>query len=372
MACPVNDTTRFRDEVDSPENQKLLVLNAKELSIDNETPALFEAENNPLSTSLEYFKANKMTEADLSMKFEYLIDDFMVAQSIMMIFAKGGAGKSFFTLALVLHLLKSDLIKNCIYMDMDNSTMALKHRNLDEIINNYPNLQYIHRSKADKSAKDMITMAAEEAFGNEDIFKGQLFVIDSVRDFMGGKDMNSDRDVAPLMEQLKVIRDAGATIIFLHHSKKNSEGNEYKGSSSFIDSIDVAYGLSKSVVTANTVAFALTVEKDRIPVENTGFQLNTLTMELTPDNYASASMDESETVFVSKVKAALQATPTGIKQGDLLAAIGTSSDDRTARKRLQKFDETMWISVKKPEMGNATMYYPFTDDVPKLPELPNP
>ena len=60
--------------------------------------------------SLEYFCANKLTEEDLAIEFEYLIENFMVLQSIMMIFAKGGAGKSLFTLALVLYLLKTEKI----------------------------------------------------------------------------------------------------------------------------------------------------------------------------------------------------------------------------------------------------------------------
>lgn len=317
--------------------------------------------------SLDYFEKHKLTEDDLSMEFEYLILNFMVLQSIMMIFAKGGAGKSLFTLALVLYLLRKGRILRCIYMDMDNSTMALKNRNLDEIIAEYPNLQYIHRSKADKPAKDLITMLADDAKGREGVFDGLLIVVDSVRDFLGGKDMNNDKDVAPLMEQFKIIRDAGATIIFLHHSTKERDRNQYKGSSSFIDSIDVAYGLKKTEPVQGTVSFALTIEKDRIPVENTGFELNLESFKLIPGNYAIASMDEDETGFVAEVKYALDSCTDGIKQGELLEAIGKSYDDKTSRQRLKKFDGTMWVSQKKKEMGNATVYYPYTDDVPELP-----
>ena len=317
--------------------------------------------------SLNYFEKHKLDKDDLSMDFEYLIPNFMVLQSIMMIFAKGGAGKSLFTLALVLYLLRKGRILSCIYMDMDNSTMALKNRNLDEIITEYPNLQYIHRSKADKPAKDLIVMLADDAKGNEGVFNGLLIVIDSVRDFLGGKDMNTDKDVAPLMEQLKIIRDAGATIIFLHHSKKNDERNQYKGSSSFIDSIDVAYGLNKTELAQGMISFALTIEKDRIPVENTGFELNIESFELIPGNYAIASMNEDETEFVAEVKYVLESRRNGIKQGELLDAIGKSSDDKTSRNRLKKFDGTMWMSVKDTKMNNATVYYPYVDDVPAQP-----
>ena len=315
--------------------------------------------------SFEYFEKHKLTEDDLSMEFEYLVPNFMVSQSIMMIFAKGGAGKSLFVLALVLYLLRNKKIKRCIYMDMDNSTMALKNRSLDEIITEYPDLHYIHRSKAEKSAKELIAMLADDAKGEDDRFDGLLLVVDSVRDFMGGKDMNNDRDVSPLMEQFKIIRDAGASIIFLHHSTKERDRNQYKGSSSFIDSIDVAYGLSKTEIAKGTFSFALAVEKDRIPVENTGFELKVDGMILVPGNFTNASMTEDESEFVSNIKNHLEKAPPGIKQGELLEAIGKSSDDKTSRHRLKKFDGLMWISKKKKELGNATLYYPQIEDVPE-------
>ncbi len=327
--------------------------------------------DNNIIPSLDYFEKHKLTDDDLSMEFRYLIHNFLVYQSIMMIFAKGGEGKSLFVLALVLDLLRRREIVKCIYMDMDNSTMALKNRNLDKIINEFPALQYIHRSKADKPAKDLIEMLAGDAKDKDGVLDGVLVVIDSVRDFLGGKDMNNDRDVAPLMEQFKIIRDAGATIIFLHHSTKERDRNQYKGSSSFIDSIDVAYGLKKTDNTNGVVSFALAVEKDRIPVEDTGFELRIDGMELTQGSYTIASMDEDETEFVAKIKAVLESKIDGIKQGDLLGKIGKSQDDKTSRKRLKKFDGVLWVSKKFKEMGNATVYYPYTD-VPELPQSPKP
>jgi len=340
-----------------------MILNDFEIS----PPDLAEIDkkNNRIVASLEYFEKHKLTKNDLDMEFEYLIQNFLVYQSITMIFAKGGAGKSLFLLALVLYLLHHEKITYCIYMDMDNSTMALKDRNLDEIVTQYPNLHYIHRSKTDKPAKELIEMLAEDAHNNERGFEKVLIILDSIRDFLSGKDMNTDKDVAPLMEQLKIIRDAGATIIFLHHTKKEHGNSQYKGSTSFIDSIDVAYGLEKTTLTDRLVSFSLTIEKDRIPVENTGFELDLESFELRLGNYILASMTEDETKFVTDIKSVLTVHTDGIKQSDLLAAIGTSSDDKTARNRLKRFDGTLWFSKKIREKNNATMYYPSQDEVPK-------
>jgi hypothetical protein len=88
------------------------------------------------------------------------------------------------------------------------------------------------------------------------------------------------------MERLKTLRDSGATIIFLHHSTKEKEGNNYKSTTTFVDSIDVVYGPKKTEIERHKItAYALTVGKDRIAVDNTGFELNTETGELTSGDY---------------------------------------------------------------------------------------
>ncbi|WP_277620714.1 hypothetical protein [Campylobacter blaseri] len=43
--------------------------------------------------------------------------------------------------------------------------------------------------------------------------------MDSIRDFMRG-DMTKDKDVIPVLENLKSLRSKGATVIFLHHQTK--------------------------------------------------------------------------------------------------------------------------------------------------------
>ena len=310
-----------------------------------------------IKESQDFFDEYKLTAEDLHEDVTYLVNDFLVEQSITMIFAKASQGKSYFVLFLALKLLREKKIKKCVYIDMDNGKKALKSRGLDVQLSTHENLTYIHRSTLRGiNHLDMVDRMVREAKSDPGRFNGYLIIIDSIRDFLAGRDMNKDKDIIPVMDNLKVLRDSGATIIFLHHSTKEREGNYYKGTTTFIDSIDVAYGLKKTEIERHRItSYALTVEKDRIAVDNTGFELNTETGELIGGNYEAANMGEEETDFVSEVRAALNNCEL-INQGELLQEIGKKKDDKTALKRLKKFEGVFWLSQRVSEKNNAVLY----------------
>lgn len=319
--------------------------------------------------SLNYLMANQLTADDLNEEVEYLIENFLVKSSLNVFFAKAGQGKSFLMLALAVSLIKGGQIEQCIYLDMDNSKAALKNRNIDKLLVKHPELTYIHNSKIYEDSSGIIDKLASDARKYNDAFKGVLFIFDSIRDFMGGRDMNSDRDIMPLMAQLKELREAGATIIFLHHTTKESDGQLFKGSTSFIDSVDVGYALS-SKRSGNHLSYQLMVYKDRISVESCAFELNTETMELQSENLKIASMSEHEASFVQDVQGWLAFYGNdGVKQSELLKRVGKSPDDKTARKYLQKHIDDMWKVEKRPAENNATYYFPM--ELPNLPIVPD-
>ncbi len=320
--------------------------------------------------SLNTLIANKLTAEDLQVEVSYLIENFLVKNSLNIVFAKAGQGKSWLMLALAITLLKNRSISQCIYMDMDNSKAALKNRKIDELIEKYPNLAYVHSSKINQSSKDILYNLSQQAKQSENCFENMLFIFDSIRDFLGGSDMNSDRDILPLMAQLKDLREAGATVIFLHHTTKDSDGQQFKGSTSFIDSVDVAYSLTSNR-NENILSYQLMVHKDRLSVENNAFELDTQTMELISENFQFSSMSENEVSFVKSVQEHLEIVGSaGIKQSQLLDSIGKSSDDKTARKYLQKFAGDLWTIEKRAKENNSTYYFSIgLPNVPKLPDL---
>ena len=59
----------------------------------------------------DFFDEYKLTAEDLHEDVTYLVNDFLVEQSITMIFAKASQGKSYFVLFLALKLLREKKIK---------------------------------------------------------------------------------------------------------------------------------------------------------------------------------------------------------------------------------------------------------------------
>lgn len=315
---------------------------------------------NVASSMIAYLQVNKLVPADLDIEVNYLINEFLIESSLNMIFASAGQGKSFLILSIAIKLLQEGKVKKCLYLDMDNSTMALKSRQLDELLTNNPDLYYIHHSKTDRSPSDILFQLADEVNIEAKSLEGYLIVFDSIRDFLGGRDMNSDKEIMPIMNAMKKLREAGATIVFLHHAKKDTDAKKevYKGSTSFMDSVDVSYHLQSKKDSANKLSYSLTVAKDRIPVNNSAFSLDTKTLSLTQQNYTLKELKPKEQEFIADVIKVLEPLTVGINQTNLLLALGTDNDNKTARKRLQMFSDQFWITKRTPEAKNSLNYFP--------------
>ena len=197
---------------------------------------------------LVYLNQIAMKSEDLGHEPEYLIDNVLVKNSLNMYFAKGGSGKSFLTIGLSISLIEQNKVNSVIYMDMDNSLVALKKRNIDKLIEKYPALTYIHASRLENQPMMLLDYLVKQLKIEPNSFEDTLLVFDSIRDFILGRDMNSDRDIAPVMQKLKLLREGGATVIFLHHTTKEGDGTNYKGSTSFRDSVDISYSISSKII----------------------------------------------------------------------------------------------------------------------------
>lgn len=320
------------------------------------------------SNHFDFLNQYKLTAEHLQEEPNFLIHNFLAARSLSMFFAKGGSGKSYLAVSLALKLLKEQKIKTVLYFDMDNSKLALKRRGLDKIIVENPHFNYIHSSTIQGNPLALIDELIGRGKRTTGLLENVLIVLDSIRDFVVGRDMNSDRDIGPVMEKLKRLREVGATVIFLHHTSKEGDGKVFKGSTAFRDSVDMSYALS-SVRNENQLVFTLEIDKDRLGVDGrVAFELNTETMILKSANFTMASISDHKRQFIEKVKTILnQHSEEGMTQTALLEAIGTTSDDKTARIYLQEFEGVFWKMKKMPKQNNASYYYPI---LPKLTDLP--
>jgi uncharacterized protein (DUF849 family) len=176
--------------------------------------------------------------------------------------------------------------------------------------------------------------------------KGKVFVLDSLRNFA---DIGMDNKVQRVMEALMNLREAGATVIVLHHS--NKDGKNYQGSNHIRNSIDNMYQLSRVETVVGAVGCLLTVKKERSSITDMAFSVSVDGFALQPMDLEQAKMSEGEAEFVNSVVEVLTEQP-NINKTALLDAIGKEKDDKAARALLDKFDGKHWVSSRNGKAFN--------------------
>lgn len=176
-----------------------------------------------------------------NVKFEYLMDNFLVKNEITMISARPGTGKSLLSVAVSNMLLIYKTIDQVYYIDGDNSISTLKDRN-------------IHYLKKQHGAKFryFVGLGKSELWQIINTLKkmdltGALVVFDSIKNFISG-DRDKNKDVSPVMEILRTLRNNGATVVFLHHQNKKQKDfeSDYAGSSAFEEDASNAFTLKRN------------------------------------------------------------------------------------------------------------------------------
>lgn len=90
----------------------------------------------------------------------------------------------------------------------------------------------------------------------------QLLVIDTLRRFMEGLDENSSTDMALITSKLRNLTKWGATLLVLHHGKKDPESGGYRGSTELGAAVDITMDVEKRKVDGN-VHLYLSINKTR-------------------------------------------------------------------------------------------------------------
>ena len=174
-------------------------------------------------------------------KIEYLYDQFIIKNDIIMFVARPGVGKSLMALALCNMLLDAKKVKRVFYLDGDNSHITIKSRNIDLVKDKFGNRLNYFIELSDLDLYRIITELKKKDLADF------LIIFDSIKNFIIG-DRNSHKDVTDMMNILKELRKNGATIIFLHHQNKlNKDFNSaFAGSSAFMEDIALAYELKRN------------------------------------------------------------------------------------------------------------------------------
>ena len=323
--------------------------------------------NNIGNSSLNELYKLQVKPEDIQVEIKFILGQLMMKNTTTMIFSRAGQGKSLFTLALSLQLLKEKHMKSIIYLDMDNPLVSLRMRNIDAIIEREPDLHYFNpaankESGSTKMMDTLLKMAKEDP----KVFEDTLIVFDSIRNFSIGKNSNRDSNVGPLMQKIQEIREAGATIIFLHHANRESNGTAFKGSSNYEDAIDTSLVLSSKKVNDKLVVTVANDKNRNAPGGTVSFEVDVDSMTLRDANSSLVEMTDKNRVLAEKFQAVLQNNKDGINQTALLKAAGKRHDDKTGKNILKEYIDKLW-KMKKISDHDASIYYP----LPHLPKLPH-
>lgn len=289
---------------------------------------------------------NPLTPEDFNQKTEFLIEGFIPKHLITMVYADGGTGKSWLATALAKYAAQQNM--TVVYLDYDNPINVLKERGIEQkLIQSCSNLHYAHRSKTDLQPLAMLEELENMAIA--DCYKNTLFVLDSLRDF---GDINNDNVAMRIGDKLKNIREAGATIIILHHS--NKDGRNYQGSNNIRNSIDNMYQLTKIDSQAGEIRWVLTVKKERAAIMDTALSVKVDDLSMLPIDIQSARITNEDKILINEVKTLLTKQP-GINKTDLLTELGYKKTNRPIRDKLDQFEELYWRTEKGAK--NTTLYY---------------
>ncbi|WP_162165805.1 hypothetical protein [Campylobacter fetus] len=281
-------------------------------------------------------KNNELKHDSFNISTEFLIDGFLPKQLITLIYADGGMGKSALAQAVSKKLANSNI--NCFTIDLDNPMNVLESRNIPQFIEQISNFHYISRASLDIGASELLETFNKDSFGGN--YKDCLFIFDSLVNFV---DVHNEAKTAYAFEIFKNMREAGATILLLHHS--NKDGKNYQGVNTIRNAIDCMYQLSKRPSSNDKLNFLLEVKKERAGIKDRAYSVKLGSFELKDMDETTARMSELEISFVTKAKKVLAST--SIIQMQLLAELGYEKDDKTARDILDKFDGKFWSSQKQ-------------------------
>jgi len=283
------------------------------------------------------------------MTLEWWIPDFIVKNAISMIYSTRGQGKTYFTYAISKELLKNPVVKRVIYLDGDNGRRQLKERNVGNELMSDKRFNYILHEGLNMPMYKYLGAIASKAYG--DIYKDCIFLVDSARDWC--IDIDNHKHARTFMEHLKKIRKHGGTVFIIHHLTKT--GRNVSGSGELENSLDSSHKLKQKAKGVNMIHYVLTAQKQRDPVKDVAYSVNTVTLDLEDLDKVYADMTPEDEAFIEKAQKAIKASHDGLNQSQLLKALGYDRTSKAGAARIKKYTGSHWNVKKK---GSRDVFIP--------------
>jgi archaellum biogenesis ATPase FlaH len=177
-------------------------------------------------------------------KIEWAIDSLLPKQSITLLHGRGGIGKTWLCLILADAISKGISFMGLntqripvVYVDFENSLPVLVERvrkiQIEDVLFWHTTNEVLTPPKLDCLKWESYKILPKDA----------LVVFDTLRASQS-QDENDSKQMAFVMARLKELRDAGFTILLLHHTPKSND-RTYKGSTVILDLADHVLSLHK-------------------------------------------------------------------------------------------------------------------------------
>lgn len=295
----------------------------------------------------------------LNVKTEYLLDKLIPKGSITLFFGKGGIGKTSLALqisrAISEGLPFGDLqtIKTPIFfIDFENPLAVLKQR--IEYIGHADDIYVWHISNDPMPPR----LDSKQWELYKQLPPG-LFIFDTLR-ASHLSDENNSQDMAIVIARLKELREAGFTILLLHHTPKGNEGI-YKGSTALLDLVDHVVSLE---AVRDPEGESIEFDKDnlyRLGVRiKTRYEPHHIFLKFNPDIKGFEIAKDPDIENVEAIYEILKETQAGLKQKDLKEKIKNELDftESQIRKLLKKGEGIAWDVHKGGDRNRALIYIP--------------
>lgn len=284
------------------------------------------------------FKKYALKSEDLDeAKTHYLFPAFLVEQSITMFYGPPKQGKTWLLYGITRHLCELDEVKEIYYVDFDNPKRQLKERNVGKLFDEYPDkLFYFSKGSTPLRGMELIENTSSKAVG--DNLKGYVFIYDSTRDFVDAT--SSSIQAKRFMEHMKILRDAGATVLLIHHTTKNAKAID--GSAEFTKAVDNLYEVKQDSKDETYIQYILNAELDRDPIKDQTLKVDTTTLKLSCVDGETAGIGHDDEEMVNKAMVALKSAKEGLNKTALLQRCGYRRDDKYARAVLDRYMGRFW------------------------------
>ncbi|CZE50833.1 ATPase domain-containing protein [Campylobacter geochelonis] len=272
------------------------------------------------------------------------VTNFITKNSINVISSNSGTGKTYFSTVFAIELLKQNLIRKVIHINLDGDTSVFRSRGQSETIKKFIDEKKWFHIRMQELLKNKISNPNEIikcAISTNENLQETLIILDSLANFI--PKLNETQQVTEFFNMLRTSANKGIIYIINTHNRKGEE--EFSGSGMILNLADVLWSL-KSKKYDDKIVFTLEYQKARYLYKNQAFELKFAGNQLFSLDFQEANMTDNQQEIVTKILNILEQNQTGINQGNLLSQLGRDKYDKTTRNLLQEHNNRYWTIEK--------------------------